>query len=258
MNSYRRNKKGAGTLVVATLIAASILGVDILAHGTLRKEVSALSSGAWDKTSALTASVTESGVFASRASLARQNANLQAQVNTLQDLQAAYQALSNENAQLRSLLHLASAAPGVAAPVTSSFRTSPYGTFTIGAGQAEGVAAGDLVATADGFAVGRVESAASHTALVLQTFAPRATIDGLVDSVPVALSGQGGGVASGEAPHGAVVHVGDIVVAPSLGGRPIGVVGEVDSDPASPSVKLLARVPVNLESLTYVYVEMVR
>lgn len=256
MNSYRPNdKRGRRRLLVATVVVAALFLADLLTGGAIRAALNTVGSAMWSATRSLSAGVTQSGIFSTKASLARQNAALQAQIAQLQNKAAAYTAVETENQQLRSLVHLAAVASGTTAPVISSFAASPYGTFLIGAGSSDGVQKGTLVATPDGFLIGRVADVSARSALVVGIFAPGQRIDALVDAIPVILSGRGGGTASGEAPRGATISVGDIVTAPSLGQRPIGVVGSVQGNAASASTKLMVRTPVNLESLQFVYVE---
>ena len=244
------------SLFFATLLVAALLGIDLFSGGALRSFVRDIAGALWQRAGTVVSNISDSGALSSRYSLAQENASLRAEVAELQDTAAANDATQAENEQLRSLVQLASAPPrGVSAAVISSFRSSPYGTFLIGAGRSEGVTTGALVLSADGFIIGRVESIQQNQALVLQLFAPGQSIDVLIGAIPLSLQGQGGGVASGEAPHGAQIATGSSVVAPSLGQRPVGVVGNVKSDAASPSTSVLVRVPVNLESLSFVYVE---
>ncbi len=241
--------------MVATVIVVAVFAFDALTGGGVRAFARAGASAAWTGLSTAGAHIGASGLFATRAALAAQNAALQAQVLQLQEKVSASMLVGAENAQLRSLVHLAEGTPGITAPITSSFRASPYGTFTIGAGTSNGVRNDELVVAADGAVIGRVTDVSAHDALVLGLFAPRQTLDVLINGVPVTLKGSGGGAASGDAPRGASIATGDVAVAPSLGQRAVGVVGNVEGNEASASTHLLVRLPSNLESLQFVYVE---
>lgn len=245
-------------MLAATIVVILVFLFDIVSGGVMRHGARAVGEVLWSASEGTLGKIGESGFFSSRAALAQENATLSTEVAQLQGAQAALSAAESENAQLRALVHLASVSSGITAPVTSSFQSSPYGTFQIGAGSAEGVRKGDLVETADGFALGTVSDVAGGSALVSELFAPGSKIDALVDGIPLTLSGQGGGAASGDAPHGAAINESDTVTAASLAGRPIGVVGNVESSAASAATHVIVRLPVNLESLSFVYVETTR
>ena len=253
MNSYRRNdnRGSRGSLAAATALVIFLLLANMISGGALsgmaRKLTADLAPAA--------AHLDPGRFFATRASLAAQAASLQRQLDQLQGIQASYAAAQAQNQALAALVHLAQAKPGVAAPLVSSFTASPYGTFEIGAGSSQGVAAGALVVGPSGYALGKVSQASAGQSLVVSLFAPRASIDGLVDGLPLSLEGDGGGVAEADAPHDAAIKPGDVVVSPSLGQKPIGVVGSVQGSEASASTHVLVRVPDDLETLQYIYVE---
>ncbi len=259
MNSYRRNESsGLRPVAVATLVVAILFFINLFSGGAVAARVREFGSVMWQHGSAVISGIANSGGFSSRAALAQENAALRAEVAQLQGVSAANNATQAENEQLGALTHLATSLPGITAPVISSFRASPYGTFMIGAGSSDNVQKGALILTPDGFVIGRVADVAAHTALVSELFAPHQSLDVVVDAIPLSLQGEGGGVASAQAPHAAAIAMGDSVVAPALGQRPVGVVGNVDSNPASPSTNVLVRLPTNIESLSFVYVETVQ
>lgn len=254
MNNRRQRRK----LLFATALVVLLLAVDILSGSKLRALAREGGSTLWHTGGGILAGIGHSGFFSSRASLVRENQLLKDQITALQEQQAAYSALEAENEQLRSIVHLAQSAPGLTAPVISSFRASPYGTFMIGAGRADGVGKGAIVATGNGFIIGRVADVSARQSLVAELFAPQASVEASVDAFPLVLSGQGGGNAQGDLPRGAHVVVGDPVFASAFGQRAIGIVGKVEGGTASASTKIYVRSPVNLESLSYVYVEKVQ
>ncbi len=253
MNSFRRNESRR-RLWAATALVIFLFLVDIFSGGRIRAEVRALGSTFSRWGNAVASSITGSGFFSSRASLAAQNQSLRDELSQYQEEAAARTATEQENAQLRDLVHLAQAVPGITAPIVSSVSASPYGTFLIGAGEAEGIVRGEVVLTASGFVVGRVSDTASHTAMVSEILAPGAALYAVIGASTVSLQGEGGGNGHANAPRALSIHTGDPVTAPEFGARPIGVVGEVASSSASASQDIYVRIPVNLESLQFVYV----
>lgn len=241
-------------LFFATILVLFIFLLDVMSGGKVRGEVRSVAAYMWNGSSRLRESVADSGYFSSHRALAEDNATLREQVAAYQEDAAAYQVAAQENDQLRAMLHLAQTSQGITAPVVSSFRTSPYGTFLIGAGQADDVVSGSLVLSDTGFVIGRVSDVSAHTALVTGIFTAGTSIDALIRSAAVSVSGQGGGNARALVPLGVTIVAGDPVVAPSLRGRAIGIVGRVESTPTSPDQTVYISFPINLSELRFVYV----
>jgi len=247
-------KSGMGRLVAATAVVILVILLDILSGGKVRAEIRAGAATLSRWSSALGSHVWGSGIFTSRAALESQNAVLAAQLSDLSESAGMAATLQQQNDQLRALVHLAAASPGLTAPVVSSLSASPYGTFLIGVGGGESVSPGDLVLTEGGFVIGRVSHVGAGTALVAEIFAPGASQDAVIDGTSVTLSGSGGGNAQTEVPRGLVLAVGDPVVVPEFGQRPVGIVGAVASTSASASQQVYVRLPSNLSALQFVYV----
>lgn len=241
-------------LFFATIAIVLIFAFDVVSGGMLRGIVRGVVTGIWSGTAHVRASITESGYFRSHRSLATENASLKDQVASYQEDAAAYDTLQAENEQLRALVHLAATTAGVTAPVISSFDSSPYGTFLIGAGKSEGIATGSLVLTADGFVVGRVSELHAHKALVQGILASGSDTEVLIGSVAVTLEGRGGGNGRAELPRDVAVATNTPAIAPSLGSRPVGIVGRVESAQASASQTAYVQLPLNLSTLRYVYI----
>ncbi len=197
--------------------------------------------------------ITQSGYFTTRSQLEAQITALQAEVQQNQLQAAAYEAVQQQNQSLSSLEHLAQTSQGLAAPITSSIVSSPYGTFTIGAGSADSVASGNLVLTSDGSVIGKIVQVQDHQSMVEQLFASGVQTPVTIDGSAVVASGQGG-QAQAEVPHGITVAVGDPVLAPQYEGRSIGIVEHVDSNPANAQEAVYIALPVSLASIQYVYV----
>lgn len=249
-----RGRRARGRLIAATVLLVLIFILDAILGGPVRGALRGAVAALWSATSSVRLSITDSGYFASHRALARDNELLREQLASAQEDAAAYQGLKQENDDLRGLLHLASTTRGITAPVVSSFSTSPYGTFMIGAGKMDGIASGDLVLTSDGFVIGTVTTPGDRTSLVTGTFASGSSIDALVGSAPAVVEGRGGGNATARLPRDASVSVSDPVIAPSLGSRQIGVVGHIDASESSAEQVVYIRLPMNLSALRYVYI----
>lgn len=150
------SKRRRGGLFLATLLAVLIVLLNIATGGKVSALVRDAVAPIENVGMKLGMGIGRSGFFSSRTSLESQIAALQGEVQQNQLQAAAYTALQQQNQSLSSLEHLAQTSPGLAAPVTSSIISSPYGTFTIGAGSADSVTSGALVLTEGGFVVGKV------------------------------------------------------------------------------------------------------
>jgi cell shape-determining protein MreC len=226
--------------------------VDILSGGTIRSLVKTGGAGLWNASAHVRTVLFGSGFFTSRASLAAENAALREALSRAQEDTASYKALQDENDQLRAIAHLATEREGITAPIVSSVFASPYGTFLVGAG-APAVATGDIALTADGFAVATISDAGDRIATASEIFAPNSTVNALVGANAAQVEGRGNGNARARLPRDAAVAVGDVVTAPELGGRPVGVVGKVESSPAAAEQTVYISLPVDLASLKFVY-----
>lgn len=202
----------------------------------------------------------ESGFLSTRRGLARENSALAGQIAQLEERAAAYEVLKEENEALRHMLRVAETArgekkeSGITAPIISSFRASPYGTFQVGAGFADSVSPGDIVLSAENFVIGRIESADSHSSLVRAVFAPGVSSDATLRGVGIAVEGHGGGNARTKMPRQSDVAVGDPVVSAILGARAIGVVGNISEDSGSAYKSVDIYLPVNLSAIQFVYI----
>lgn len=258
MSSYRQRERH-GRLWAATMFVVLLFVFDFFTHGALRALVRSTSAVLSRTVGHTVSEFAQSGIFSSRAALQAQNRSLAEQMNTCQVRAAFVTVLQNENDQLRALVHLARSMPGITAPVTSSVAASPYGTFLIGAGSADGVADGALVLVSDAsgndsFVVGKVTQVSSRVSTVSEVFAPSSSVSVIVHGNVTTLSGSGGGNAHVSLPRDASVAVGDAVFSADLGGHPVGIVGHVASSSAQASQDVYVSVPVNLNALQYVYV----
>lgn len=255
-SSFSRPKTGRRALVIATLCALLILCADWLSggipRGLARGAVASVSSGASSSVDA----VLRTGFFSSRASLAKDNAALRAELARLSAETVVVRMLEEENAALKALVSLVENRSGITAPVLSSFRASPYGTFTIGAGMEDGVRAGAVVSTEGGFVLGVVSEAGNNRSTVRAILAPSEAVDVLIGKTPGTIEGRGGGNASARVSRDAIVEEGDVVTAPTFGGRPVGVVGSIERSDSGAYADVFLRIPVNLDTLRYVFVEL--
>ena len=257
MNSYRQNE-GRRRLFFATIFVFVVFGIDALFGGRVRGLVRAGGTYVFNAGAYALVRIADSGFFSSRRALSEDNRSLRERIAELEVRAAAVEVLKDENASLRAIARLAEIEKGITAPVISSVRSSPYGTFSIGAGADDGIIEGSLVTTGDsavgGFVVGQVSDVGRRTALVRELFAPNTSVAVVIRGASATALGRGGGNARAEVPRGLPVVSGDPVTSRLFGGRAVGVVGSVRSEPSSATSEVYIGLPVNLVALQFVYV----
>lgn len=240
--------------IVILLVAGFVFGIDRISGGVVRSYAQEGGSVVWTAAAGAVSLVTESGFLSTRRALQEKNTQLTESLAMRDELIARFEALRTENQSLREMARLAASDSGITVPVLSSFSSSPYGTFRIGGGAAEGLQEGNIVLTSGGFVLGSITSVSQRSATVEAFFAPGKEIEMQVAGIPFVAAGRGGGNARGEVPRDAKLNVGDVVTVPAFGGRASGVVGTLESASSSAYISLYIRLPRNLDSITHVYV----
>lgn len=256
-NLYRPSRKHGtpleGVFAAVILVVAIVFGFDSVTGGIVREYARGAGGAARSIAVAAAASVVESGFFSSRASLARENETLRREIALSAERGALTEFLRKENTALQEMARLARQEQGLTVRVLSSLESSPYGTFLIDAGTHDGVSEGAVVLTEGGFVLGTVTSASAGSATVQSLFAPGVQNDFLVDETAFMAEGRGGGNARADVPRGSPLTIGDTAVAARFG-RPAGNVLHIESASSSATARLLIRIPVNLDTLRFVYV----
>ncbi|KKW19495.1 MAG: hypothetical protein UY63_C0012G0004 [Parcubacteria group bacterium GW2011_GWA2_51_10] len=257
--SPRGSSGGRRRLLAASLIAVMLLAINFLTGGRIHEIARAAGGSLWSAGNGIGKTIESSGLLRSRRALEAENTALKNQLASSEERAAAYQVLLAENATLREMLNVVEkertrVSDGLTAPVVSSLRASPYGTFQIGAGSRDSVSAGDLVLSSENFVIGTVADAGARNSLVSQIFSAGMSSESLIGDVAATVEGQGGGNARASVPRGSLIRAGDPVIAPSFGGRAIGIVGDIKNDPEEAYSRVYIRLPVNLHELQFVYV----
>lgn len=240
--------------IVILLVAGFVFGIDRISGGVVRSYAQEGGNVVWTAAAGAVSVMTESGLLSTHRTLQEENMRLREAVLLRDEQSARYEALRDENISLREMARLAESDAGVTVPVLSSFSSSPYGTFRIGGGVAEGLQEGNVVLTPGGFVLGSITSVSQRSATVEAFFAPGKELEMRVAGVPFVAKGRGGGNARGEVPRDAKLSVGNVVTIPAFGDRPTGVIGKIESASSSAYASLFIRLPRNLDSLTHVYV----
>lgn len=267
MNSYRRSKdisftrtRGKTGAIALTAIVLCLGLADFLLGGAVRDAARTAVVPFANFGRASVAAVSSGDFFSSRAALLRENAELRLERDRLQAQGMAFEALRNDIEALQEMARLAALesekgdSESVTAPVISSLRASPYGTFLIGAGLVHGVQNGSIVLGDSGFAIGSVSDVSNRNSVVRMFFSPGQTADVVSGSTGFSITGHGGGNASAEVPRESLLNEGDAVLAPTLGNRPVGIIGKIASSTSSAYADVYIVYPRNLNTVRYVHV----
>lgn len=258
MRNQFSNRRQSGTplfgaLLIVILISVVAFGFDSLTGGVVRSYVRTMSALAMTAAGNTVNGIDQSGILETHGMLARENAALKEKIALYEERSAVLHSIEDENVALREMAHLAEEREGITARVLSNFDASPYGTLLIDTGINDGVRIGNKVKTAGGFVLGTVSDADVENATVKTLFAPENSVDLLDGEVAFSATGRGGGNARAEIPRDAKVSVGDSLIAKEFG-APAGVIGSIESASSSATQTLFIRIPVNLNTLQFVYV----
>ncbi len=218
--------------------------------------------------------------FVSKNALLNENAALHMQVTALQLTSADYDALTAENQELKSMLGRneigvstlvttgSSTAPTISvtppnatdrilARILAKPPQSPYDTFVLDAGSADGVLLGRKVFMSDTLLVGIITDVTPHTALVTLFSADgqKTTAENSRTGASFELDGQGGANFALIVPKDTDILWGDTFVYPALSSEIMASVYYVDTPSGSSFKTIYLRITQNIFSAQWVFVE---
>lgn len=241
-------------LLFVTCAALMFFAADWLLAGQVRRYVRGSVSPVMSAIHVTTARIFRTEFWMSRAALEQEVTSLKIEIARSATLEAMLDGVKKENNELRALARMASSTSGITLPLTSSYTSSPYGTFTLGGGWDRGVEKDSIVLAGDGYVLGYIADVTQHESIVRAVFAPGNSIDAHVDSVGLTLFGRGGGNAYAEVPREASLVEGSALRAPAFGSRPVGIIGRIDAASSSAFMTVLASFPYNINDIRFVVV----
>lgn len=252
--NWSRQNNSRSVLVTVTILVLLIYGYDFRTEGSVRSAVRAFSIPVHDLVISPLRNLRVGGFFSRNSALVTENTLLKARVLELETTATAYKALSSSFQNLSNEARLPRGTTGVTARIITRPSLSPYGTFLVAIEKGQGVQNGFVVST-QGVVLGTVVDTHDTHAQVELLFAPDRLIAGSVHGVSVTLRGYGGANAHAEAPRGSAIQVGDVMSAPELGWRPIGIVRSVTDDSSQSSIRVIVRPAVNIDAIEFVTIE---
>ncbi len=166
-----------------------------------------------------------------------------------------YEAVQQENTELKALLHRVENIPGILGMVLSNPNQSPYDVLFIDVGVREGVRPRMLVVSED-VVLGVIEGVYQRMAKVQLFSSSGRETEVLLgkDRIPVSAIGYGGGEFRIEVPVGIPVNSGDPVIYGAFKQYLLGIVEYVESKPKSATQEIFFRAPINIFTAREVFV----
>jgi len=193
----------------------------------------------------------------SKQSLIKKVTALQSQIDAQQASLVALSTLEKENEALKTEFGRTDTIKGMVARVIVPPNHSIYDTLIIDVGSDEGVVVGQSVYAFGSIALGTVSDVVAHTSTVLLYSASgretAATTTG--SDLTVTLIGRGGGEYEVRMPRDILFQEGGVISQQSLTVHPLATIQKIITDPRDPFQRLLAKVPVNLQTMKWVVVK---
>ncbi len=245
-------RTGTRALVLVSLCALAFVAVDWATSGAARSALRPALPPVVSIAGQLSRSITGVEFWKTRSALHGEILALKEELARRDISAVTIDALESENEMLRQFLGISGG--GITVPITSSFSSSPYGTFTVGGGREAGIQEGDIAIVSEGFVLGIVTDVGEYSATVRAVFAPGIPSDVTVGETGFSLSGRGGGNAYAEVPREAPLTEGALVTAPFFHNRPVGVIGKIESASSSAFADVYISFPFNPHAIRFVKV----
>jgi cell shape-determining protein MreC len=196
-------------------------------------------------------------VGSSRASLIKKVIALQSQLDAKNASLTTLSTLEKENEALKAELGRTDVIKGTLARVVIPPNHSIYDTMVIDVGSDDGIVVGQSVYAFGSIALGAVSDVLAHTSTVLLYSASGRETAGTTtgSDITVTLIGRGGGEYEVRMPRDISFQEGGVISQQSLGIHPLATIQKIITDPRDPFQRLLAKVPVNLQTMKWVVVK---
>lgn len=194
--------------------------------------------------------------FTFKSTLIAENKTLENQVAMLEQKQIDYEAMQRENQDLKNMTGEAGGSR-ITARVLSKPPSSPYDTLIIDVGSSEGVTLGNKVYVSNSVAVGQVTSVTPHTSLVemFSTSGRKQEASISRTGASFEIVGQGGANFKLEVPKDTDILWGDTFLYPTRSASVLGSVYYIDTNIQSSFKTVYIRIPGNIFSSQWVFVE---
>lgn len=146
----------------------------------------------------------------------------------------------------------------IRAPIISKPNQSPYDTFLLGVGEADGVTAGAYISINEISLLGTIDTIhGAHRSTGILFSSPNVETHARLErsNYDVILTGRGGGNMIVEVPREIETALGDRVLYPTHYNAVIGVIRDITFDDRNATKKLFITLPTNILTLDHVYIK---
>lgn len=195
-------------------------------------------------------------IIKSKETILNENRELKNKLLEIDYQRADIEILTIENKQLRSLLEREEVPETLQAFILARPPQTLYDVLIIDIGKKKGLKGGEKVFFRNillGEIIEVFEKTASVRLLSSGGFETKAYIDRI--NLPVIIIGKGSGNFESKLPKDANVEIGDFLIIPGERGKLLGQVEEIESNPSSSFIKIFFRLPLNLQEIRWVSVE---
>lgn len=245
MSPYRNKKKIPFLLVVVLLIVGALCWLSISWIRNFRGATAPL----YGDVISLNAS--------SKQSLIKKVTALQTELDAKEAFLVALSTLEKENESLKAEFgRIQEGETGLLARVIVPPNRSIYDTVVIDVGVDDGVFVGQNVYAFGSVALGTISEVLPQSSTVLLFSASNRQTAGTTtgSDIVVTLIGRGGGEYEVRMPRDVVFQEGGVISEQSLGVYPLATIQKIVTDPRDPFQRLLAKIPINLQTMKWVIV----
>ncbi len=196
--------------------------------------------------------------FETKKSLLGENIELKKKISEFEARMLSCGIKEKENEELKSLLSAGGEEKFLAAPILARPPKAPYDVLIVGAGSEKGIRPGMRAAAYGNILLGYVSEVFPKTSKIkLISFPGEENNVSLLDSgVSAVAIGMGGENLEITLPRAIKIKVGERAAALGSDSLAAGIVEKIIADPADPFQKILFRLPVNIQELKYVMINL--
>lgn len=196
-------------------------------------------------------------IFKEKKILEQENSNLKNKIMELETKQLSCELLEKENYQLKEIFSRAGDKKYLLSLILSKPPQSPYDILLIDAGSANGIRKGMPVTAYGDVLIGYIDEVFSKTSKVKLISFPKEETNALISSlnIPVIVIGRGGANMEIILSKSIEIQPGEKIISLDITPLLLGIIEKIESGPPDPFQKLLFRLPVNIQELKYVMIE---
>lgn len=256
-SNHAAKRHWAMTSAIVALLAL-LFSINQIFPSFYERLLSPFTSFIWKSESSLFSWLGSMGELArSKASLIAENESLRSELSAREGATILLDSTQRENEELKALLGRKGAKNDVVGVVISRPPASPYDTFVIDIGSADGVKVGAKVYAGGSVLIGDIAEVFGKTSKVSLFSAPGRAVQVLLgpSHKEVDAVGRGGGNFTAKVPVGVAVEKGDTLELSQLRNHVFGVVQDIVADSTDSLQTIMFKAPVNLSELRLVQVE---